>query len=113
MARELLAQLKKNHLSRMVSGKCSAFADASFMNLLTDLRRIADGCTNVGEATLIRAFPNIAEQEHTYFAELRSGNNEQFNREFSQAQERYALLMDAVKTKTEDHEKVSGEPMKD
>ena len=64
------------------------------MNLLTDLKRIADVCSNVGEATLIRGFPQIAEQEHSYFAELRSGKNEVFNKAYRKAQKHYLALME-------------------
>ena len=94
---EMLDQMKMDHLKRMVSGECSAYADASFMNLLTDLKRIADVCSNVGEATLIRVFPQIAEQEHSYFAELRSGKNEVFNRAYKKAHDHYASLMEEAK----------------
>ena len=94
VAAELLDQMKMNHLQRMVSGECSAYADASFMNLLTDLKRIASVCCNVGEATLIRVFPQIAEQEHSYFAELRSGNNAVFNKAYKEAHDHYASLME-------------------
>ena len=97
VADELLGQLKMNHLQRMVSGQCNPYADASFMNLLGDLKRMSDLCTNVGEATLIRVHPSIAEKEHSYFAELRSGNNEDFNLGYQKAHEHYGKLMEIAK----------------
>lgn len=43
-----LTQLsKENHIERLNKGKCTAASGAVFMDLLTNLERIADHCTNV------------------------------------------------------------------
>lgn len=76
----LVNSLKVNHLKRMSSGVCDIYADANYMNLLSDMKRIADVCSNVGEATVIRVMPELADQEHDYFAALHSGRNEDFNK---------------------------------
>ena len=90
---ELVSSMKVNHLKRMVSGECNVYADVSFMNLLSDFRRIADVCSNVGEATLVRVNPQLAEQEHTYFNALRSGQNETYNRNYRKAHDKYFQMM--------------------
>ena len=86
---ELISSLKVSHLNRMVSGECNVYADANFMNLLTDLKRIADVCSNVGEATVVRANPELADEEHNYFSSLRSGRNEVFNRQYKIAHDKF------------------------
>ena len=86
---ELISSLKVSHLNRMVSGECNVYADANFMNLLTDLKRVADVCSNVGEATVVRVNPQLADEEHNYFSSLRSGRNEAFNRQYKIAHEKY------------------------
>ena len=86
---ELISSLKVSHLNRMVSGECNVYADANFMNLLTDLKRVADVCSNVGEATVVRANPQLADEEHNYFSSLRSGRNEAFNRQYNICHEKY------------------------
>ena len=93
VADELIGSLKMSHLNRMVSGECNVYADASFMNLLTDLKRIADVCSNIGEATVVRANPQLADEEHNYFSSLRSGRNETFNRQYREYHERFSDKM--------------------
>ena len=53
-------------------------------------KRIADVSTNIGEATLIRVYPELADNGHTYFTKLRSGNDQRFNSEYNKAYEKYA-----------------------
>ncbi|MBR3367699.1 MAG: Na/Pi cotransporter family protein [Lachnospiraceae bacterium] len=86
---DMINTMKMQHLDRMGRGECNIYADANFENLMTDLRRIAAVCTNVGQAIMIRVNPDLQEKEHGYFSELHSGRNEEFNRQYNQAYERY------------------------
>ena len=97
LTEELISRLKMNHLGRMVTGECSVYADPCYMNLLTDIQRIADVCSNVGEATLVRANPQLANREHDYFNSLRSGRDETFNAQYRKAHEHYTELMNQEK----------------
>ena len=90
VATEMVAKLKKNHLDRMGRGECDIYADSNFENLMSDMKRIADVSTNIGEATLIRVYPELADNGHTYFTKLRSGNDQRFNSEYNKAYEKYA-----------------------
>ena len=90
VATEMVAKLKKNHLDRMSRGECDIYADSNFENLMSDMKRIADVSTNIGEATLIRVYPELADNGHTYFTKLRSGNDQKFNTEYNKAYEKYA-----------------------
>jgi len=91
---ELTGKLKANHLKRMVEGKCNVYTDPTFMNLLNDMKRIADMCSNIGEATVVRAHPELANREHNYFSQLRSSDD--FNKEYKKAYEKYAGRIDAA-----------------
>ena len=86
---DLVNILKGNHLKRMSSGVCNIYADASFTNLLAEMKRIADLCSNVGMAVVIRVRPELADQEHMYSSYLRSGNDEEFNRDYNKAHDEY------------------------
>ena len=90
VATEMVSKLKKNHLDRMGRGECDIYADSNFENLMSDMKRIADVSTNIGEATLIRVYPELADNGHTYFTKLRSGNDQRFNTEYNKAYEKYA-----------------------
>ena len=82
---DLVSKIKRNHLHRMSTGECSVYADVYYMNILTDVKRIADICCNVGEATVIRVHPELANTSHYYFTALHSGNDENFNTEYEEA----------------------------
>ena len=89
VAQELITQMKNNHLKRMSDGQCNLLADAYFSNLLMEYKRIADACSNVGIATVVRARPELADHEHLYFERLEQSGDETFNRVFTQAHDHY------------------------
>jgi phosphate:Na+ symporter len=89
VATDMVSRLKRHHLDRMSKGECDIYTDANFENLMSDMQRIADVSTNIGEATLVRVNPELAENEHDYFAALRSGQNKEYNEEFNRAYEKY------------------------
>ena len=89
VATDMVSKLKRHHLDRMSKGECDIFTDANFENLMSDMQRIADVSTNIGEATLVRVNPELADNEHDYFAALRSGQNKEYNEQFNSAYEKY------------------------
>lgn len=89
VASDMVSKLKRHHLDRMSRGECDIYVDANFENLMSDMKRIADVSTNIGEATLVRVNPELAENEHIYFTALRSGKDEKFNKAFNAAHEKY------------------------
>ena len=88
VATDMVGKLKRHHLDRMSRGECDIFTDANFENLMSDMQRIADVSTNIGEATLVRVNPELADNEHDYFAALRSGQNKEYNEQFNSAYEK-------------------------
>jgi phosphate:Na+ symporter len=84
----MTTELKENHLTRMGRGDCNVFLDPNFENLLSDMIRIADVSSNVGEAVIVRVRPEVASNEHTYFADLRH-ENQDYNRIYQQARNEY------------------------
>ena len=95
LASEMVLRLKRHHLVRMSRGACDIFADSNFENLMSDLKRIADVSTNIGEAVLVRVNPELAEDEHNYFSTLRAGNDKKFNEQYEEAGRKY---MDRIKS---------------
>ena len=104
VAREIIALLKRNHFSRLASGKCNIFADVCYTNLMVELRRIADVCSNVGVATVVRVNPELADHEHLYYASLHSGGDAAFNREYDAAREAYFARLESTTTPEYDSE---------
>lgn len=74
--------LNDNHLARLREGKCTIHAGMTFLDILTNLERISDVCSNVGIATIARANPEIANLAHSYISSLHSGKNAAYNAEY-------------------------------
>lgn len=85
---DMVSELKESHLARMGRGDCNVFLDPNFENLLSDMTRIADVSSNVGEAVIVRVRPEIASKEHSYFNEL-SHDDEQYSRCYKEASRKY------------------------
>ena len=89
VAGEFIAQMKKNHFTRMSTGECNIMADVVFTNLLQECKRITDSCSNIGVAIMVRIRPELAEHEHMYFESLQKGVNKNYNKAFDKAHKYY------------------------
>ena len=89
VSKDMVTQMKGTHLKRMGNGICNIYADASFTNLLMEMKGIASVCSNVGIATLVRIHPELANQEHFYFSDLHSGKDDDYNAEYQKAKTEY------------------------
>ena len=90
---DMVEMLRGNHMTRLQSGECSVFSGTEFLNLLTEVEHISDVCSNIGIATVARVTPSMKHEIHNYLAELHSGKDEAFNREYKEAKERYFRLL--------------------
>lgn len=90
---DMVNALKENHLTRLRNHSCSVFAGTEFLNLLSEIERISDICSNIGVATVARDTPELQHQVHDYMSRLHSGDDETFNREYREAHDRYFRLL--------------------
>ncbi|MDO4307669.1 MAG: Na/Pi cotransporter family protein [Eubacteriales bacterium] len=90
---DMVGVLNDNHMDRIREGTCGVYAGTEFLNLLSEIERISDICSNVGVATVARVQPEIKHQVHDYVSMLHSGRDEGFNREYQEAHERYFRLL--------------------
>ena len=86
---DLINTLHDNHLRRLREGSCSVRAGISFLEILTNVGRISDTCSNVGIATIVRVHPDRASQAHTYVSSLHQGSDRRYNEEYHRAHELY------------------------
>ncbi len=94
---DMVNALKDNHLERLRLGACSIFAGTEFLNLLTEAERISDVCSNIGVAAICRAMPQLKNQVHNYVSQIHSGRDEEFNREYQEAHDKYFGLLEKSK----------------
>ncbi len=90
---DMVNSLKDNHLERLRTGACSIFTGTEYLNLLTEVERISDVCSNIGVATIARANPELKHQVHDYVSMLHSGRDEEFNTEYQGAHDKYFHLL--------------------
>lgn len=90
---DLVNALKDNHMERLRTGACSVLAGTEFLNLLTEVERISDICSNIGVATVARVKPELKHQVHDYVSMLHSGRDADFNKEYQAAHNRYFRLL--------------------
>ncbi|MBO4326164.1 MAG: Na/Pi cotransporter family protein [Clostridia bacterium] len=91
---DLVGALRDNHLARMREGRCNVLVDSDFANLMSDLERISDVCSNVGVATVARVDYDRASQAHAYISTLHQGGDEEFNKAYTAAHEKYFGMLD-------------------
>lgn len=80
-------------MERLRTGSCSVLAGTEFLNLLTEVERISDICSNIGVATVARVKPELKHQVHDYVSMLHSGRDADFNKEYQAAHNRYFRLL--------------------
>ena len=100
---DLVITMKSHHLSRISKGECNVYSGTDFMNLLSELERVSDICSDVGLAILTRIYPELANQTHDYIYHLHSGEDERFNELYEQARNEYFDWLD----ETEEEKKKS------
>ncbi|MBQ7446179.1 MAG: Na/Pi cotransporter family protein [Clostridia bacterium] len=76
---DLVNALKENHLARLREWRCNVYMDTGFSNLMSDLERISDVCSNIGVATVVRTETKLSINSHDYISRLHSGRDENFN----------------------------------
>ena len=90
---DIVNALKQNHLERLRQGKCSVLAGTEFLNMLSDIERISDICSNLGVATIARTRPEMKHEIHDYVSRLHAGGDAAYNREYAKAHDRYFDLL--------------------
>ena len=116
VAGDLITVLKRNHLKRMSTGECNAYADTTFSDLLVEFHRIGDVCSNVGIATLVRVHPELADHEHLHFEQMHAGGDETYDAMYRRVSQRYFSLLNQQTEPPEDpakDESAKDEPTKD
>ncbi len=84
--------LKNRHIERLKSGKCVVESGINFIDLLTNLERISDHCSNAA-TYILSARKNSGESvnRHEYIAELHKGNALAYSDLYAEYKKKYAV----------------------
>ena len=86
---DLVATLRSNHIHRVRDGQCTVYAGLTFLDILVNVERIADQCSNVGVFTLSMFDKHIMNNHHDYLHELHQGKDPVFNRAYQETHDKY------------------------
>ena len=88
----MTATLRERHVERLKRGDCTVELGTQFLELLTNLERISDHCSNAAVRVIQQASPHgalIRQDIHNYLQQLHQGGSAEFASQFEQAKERY------------------------
>ena len=95
---DLVATARKNHIKRLRGGKCGIYSGVVFLDILVNIERIADQCSNLGCYVLGLYDLSVAKSHHDYVSWLHHGNDEFFNEEYKKIHEKYYSKLEQVNT---------------
>lgn len=85
----LKEQLRTNHILRMQDGKCTAQVGFVWADILTNLERVSDHCSNIAGCVIDTSEHNL--NVHESLRKIRRGN-EKYDELFRQFSKKYTLL---------------------
>ena len=86
---DLCDEMKMRHIDRISAGECTLQHGFVFNNLLTDMERISDHCSNIGVA-MIELGSEVFDV-HEYLHSIKSAKNEQFEAAYAEYSKRYNI----------------------
>ncbi len=92
---DLVSQLRSNHIERFKNGDCTVHGGITFLDILVNVERISDQCSNIGIDTLAITEPKAVQNQHDYTKYLHSGQDEHFNELYRKYHAKYFDLLEA------------------
>ena len=90
---DLVSQLRSNHIERFHNGDCTVHGGIAFLDILVNIERISDQCSNIGIYTLLLKEPQTVQNQHDYSKYLHSGQNAEFNALYRKYHDKYFGLL--------------------
>lgn len=87
----LCDSLREKHINRLKNGKCHIDAGIIFLEILTNVERIADHCSNIGLYIIGDHMPEGTFDSHQYTKKLHSGEDEEYNQMFEEYSDKYLV----------------------
>ena len=87
---DIVALLKDRHIKRLRDGSCQIYAGITFLEVLTNLERIADHCANIAVYVISRETKSSEEfDRHVYQRKIHDGSVAAFNQMFQDYEKKY------------------------
>lgn len=92
----MVADLRGRHIYRMTHDQCDVINGIEFQNMLVNLERISDQCSDLAVYLLGRTDDSINGKEHEYIHNLHHSNNKEYLELFHDDYKKYFDLLNAV-----------------
>ncbi len=86
---KLKGLLKARHVERLQKGKCTIQLGFVFLDIITNLERVSDHCSNIGVYTIEENAVKL--ETHKYLNRIKSGNNSEFIELFREYDRKYSV----------------------
>ena len=86
---ELRETIKSEHIARLQHGECTIELGFVLTDLLTNLERVADHCSNIAGCMLELAHKDLS--IHKYLREVKDGNSNEYRKYFDYYNTKYHI----------------------
>lgn len=93
---DMVVTLKDRHVERLKAGECNTTSGMVFVDLLTNLERIADQCSNIALLILSKKDKTILGNNHGYVRELHKGGDVTYDAELARQREHYLKRLNRI-----------------
>ena len=93
---DMVVMLKDRHIERLKAGNCSTTSGMAFIDVLTNLERIADQCSNIALLILSMEDRSILGNHHGYVHQLHKGGDVTYDKELAHQKNHYLGRLNAV-----------------
>ena len=93
---DMVVMLKDRHIERLKAGNCSTTSGMAFIDVLTNLERIADQCSNIALLILSMEDRSILGNHHGYVHQLHKGGDVTYDKELAHQKDHYLGRLNAV-----------------
>jgi len=92
----LVEHLREYHLLRLKNGQCNVYSGFYFLDILVNVERIADQCSNIGVHTVSLFDKNVGDMQHEYARRLERGEDPDYTREVEELTALYMGELNAL-----------------
>lgn len=86
---EMVESLQTRHMKRMTENRCDVFNGTYYQNILLNLERVSDQCSDLAVYLLARNDDSISGREHQYLHNLHHSNNTNYKQAFKSFYKKY------------------------
>ncbi|MGX8688651.1 MAG: PhoU domain-containing protein, partial [bacterium] len=90
----LTEELRSRHIQRMTRGDCDVYSGIQYDNILSNMERIADQCSDLGLAVMVLTRSSILGQEHQYIQDVHRDLGKNYQVLYRQEYDRYFGILE-------------------